>query len=110
MAVVRGLVFPDAKGGVEQLPHDGDEGLAWATSAVDELLVEGSDSWVVLGGDQSRHVEGLSEDDIAVLGDPSRLVAADVDSWLWVHLLRVQLRMHVVEYPPWVISDDDWYG
>src|SRR3972149_6224277 len=68
-AVVGLTMFEDAKDGVQELPHDGDEGLEFGFAFAEQMLIEGTQRGIVLHGNQSGHKEGGAQMAIAGLAD-----------------------------------------
>ncbi len=51
--------------GNEELSHDGNDCLERCFAALDELISEGFECWVVASGGHSRHEESFPEEAIA---------------------------------------------
>ena len=63
------LMFEHAEDSVEELAHDGDQGLHFGFAARQEVGIEGAQVRLMADGDQRGHVEGAAQVAIAVFAD-----------------------------------------
>src|ERR1035437_4851219 len=56
-AVVSLVVFPHAEDSVQELPHDGDEGLHFGFAFGEQMLIEGAEMGIVTHGNEGGHRE-----------------------------------------------------
>ena len=68
-AVVSLVVFPHAEDGVQELAHDGDQGLEFFFAPVEQMVIEGAQMRIVLHGDQGGHIESAAQVAVAGLAD-----------------------------------------
>ena len=68
------IVMEHSPNRVQQLSHDGDDGLHWLLPGLDQFLVEGLDAGFEADGHQGRHVQGRSKSAVAGAADARVLV------------------------------------
>ena len=73
-AVVSLVVFPHTEDSVQELPHDGDEGLHFGFAFAEQMLIEGAKMRIVPHGHQGGHKEGAAQVTIAGLANAGLFV------------------------------------
>ena len=98
-------MLEDAIDGVEELAHDGDQGLEFSFAARQELLVEGGPMRFMLKGEQGGPVEAAAQPGVAELADAggrvdgsSRSVLARMEARCRHPVADVQVRAEQGEF------------